>query len=712
MAKKVELELDVKGGDKVKGLGQEIRELTKQLRQTPEGTKEWSQIYNKIDDLKDKLAASKKVSMDWIDTLENAGGPLGMLGKGLNNVKVATQSFGAALKATGIGLLVSLIGGLVAAFTQTEGSMKKLQPLMIGLEKIFGGLVEMSQPFLDTMLDLGLKVLPYVTSAFKNVYAAVFSVFQALGKLGSSVLHLLKGEFSAAWEDAKASVTDFGKNFEQNTANFEKGAAKMTKTEKENLDKQKEARQKALDEKLKQMDANDKLDEAKMEKMKQEALLLAKTEQEKLDIEKKFAQSAYEEKIKDIENRQKLYSKDSVEWKNLQADKEKAEADYLSKTIDFKSKQKDITEKANKDMMDSEIAALDLRKANGEIKEFEYQQSLYDIKKKYLTEKKDLDANEIAYAAAKQAELKRILGEENAARFSALQNQIDQLDRANQAKENDFAEDIQRLEKEKVLLQQQRDIELEAAKDDATKQLDIKKKYADALYNIDTQITNNTKAQAQQRVEIMNAYADLVGQFGAFLQQAAGKNKALAKAGLIIEQAAGVAKIIINTQVAASKAGYLTPMGIAILASGALSVASAVAATAKGIQQIDGQDAQGGEQAQAGNSAQSLGKNYGDGGMIEGPRHAQGGVMINAEGGEAVMTRGAVSMFAPLLSAMNIAGGGRPLLPNMSFARPDVPNVSTPAQTQAPLIMKTYVVENELTSSQHKQARLKDLSTL
>lgn len=109
----------------------------------------------------------------------------------------------------------------------------------------------------------------------------------------------------------------------------------------------------------------------------------------------------------------------------------------------------------------------------------------------------------------------------------------------------------------------------------------------------------------------------------------------------------------------------------------------------------------------------NYGRNYEDGGMIDGPRHAQGGVMIEAEGGEAVMTRGAVTMFSPLLSAMNQIGGGTSFQPGaVGAARPDSPLLNKPAENQAPLIMKTYVVENELTSIQQRQARLKDLSTL
>ena len=106
-----------------------------------------------------------------------------------------------------------------------------------------------------------------------------------------------------------------------------------------------------------------------------------------------------------------------------------------------------------------------------------------------------------------------------------------------------------------------------------------------------------------------------------------------------------------------------------------------------------------------------MGKNYGDGGMIDGPRHAGGGVMINAEGGEAVMTRGAVTMFQPLLSMLNQAGGGtsfsKGAVGQASFDNPQ----TQIGQMEQPII-KTYVVENELTTIQHRTARLKDLSTL
>jgi len=107
----------------------------------------------------------------------------------------------------------------------------------------------------------------------------------------------------------------------------------------------------------------------------------------------------------------------------------------------------------------------------------------------------------------------------------------------------------------------------------------------------------------------------------------------------------------------------------------------------------------------------NLGRNYQEGGMIGGRRHAQGGTLIEAEQGEAIMTRGAVTMFAPMLSMMNQMGGGT-AFGNQLYTKPDAAMVSQPVQEQAPVIMKTYVVSNDLTTEQEKLARLKDLSTL
>jgi hypothetical protein len=151
-----------------------------------------------------------------------------------------------------------------------------------------------------------------------------------------------------------------------------------------------------------------------------------------------------------------------------------------------------------------------------------------------------------------------------------------------------------------------------------------------------------------------------------------------------------------------------------------LGAAAAAAALVFGYKQVDligKQTYQSGLATTSGGEAtvaapQNMGKNYEQGGLIGGRRHAEGGTLIEAEKGEAIMTRGAVTMFAPLLSTLNQMGGGTSFARSAMTTSFDAPVTAQPSQEQAPIIVKSYVVSSELTSEQNKQARLKDLSTL
>jgi hypothetical protein len=725
MAKKVEIELDVKGN--IVESTKNLRALKQQLKDVAAGTAEWNKIKNDIRDIEDALESAGQSSEDFKGLLENAPGPLGVLGGAIKKVELATKSWGAALKATGIGLIVSLIGGLVAAFSQTEGSLKKLEPLLIGMEKIFGGIVEMAQPLLDMILELGLKALPFVTDAFKNVYSAVFSVFQSLGKLGQAVLKLIKGDFSGAWESAKESVTKFGENFEQNQKNFEKGAAKMTKTQKENAAKQKEIDDKALQDKLKRMEAEDKIDEATLEKMKAEALALAKTEQQKLDVEEKFAKKSYELRKKELEDKRALYKKGSDDYKSYTADLIKLDAEYTNTKTANDEKQRQLEDTKKKEFFEKdkaryqsqldtrlrdndianekELQALDVKLKKGEIKEYQYQQELYLLKQRQLQNK--------------MTQLKKEQTDEEDY-YTSLYNQ-------GKIKKEDYLTQLQEIEKTFG------DKRIETLK------LQGDNEFTNAV-NLANQLVATKEYEKNAIIALEEAKINAIATLGNILTQLAGQNKTIAILGLAVSQGAAIADIL--TKYFRTKAGLIAdkalyaamipnpitaPIGIAGVAATtagltantigmAAGLAGVATAVAQGVAAINGKGGgtatAEGQSAPAGNSAASLGKNYGDGGLINGPLHAAGGVMINAEGGEAVMTRGAVTMFAPLLSAMNQMGGGTSFAPNALTTRYDAPNVSNPSQEQSPIIMKTYVVSNELTTEAEKQARLKDLSTL
>ena len=232
------------------------------------------------------------------------------------------------------------------------------------------------------------------------------------------------------------------------------------------------------------------------------------------------------------------------------------------------------------------------------------------------------------------------------------------------------------------------------------------------------------RVETEQQVNLK--IEEVAGQFGAvmsqlgniLLQDAQGRDekkfkqaKKMAIAGIGIEKAAAIASIWTNTYIANAKMkGQLGIFGIPLATlntiSAVLSTAAAIAAAAQAMSAINGVD------FQSDKSSKGSGEHFAMGGMINGPRHSDGGVPIEAEGGEAVMTRGAVTAFAPLLSMLNVAGGGT------SFSQGAVGQAGydNPTrdgqQLQQQQITKTYVVEQELTTMQQRQARLKNLSTL
>jgi len=215
-------------------------------------------------------------------------------------------------------------------------------------------------------------------------------------------------------------------------------------------------------------------------------------------------------------------------------------------------------------------------------------------------------------------------------------------------------------------------------------------------------------------------FGETLGQLGdLLLSRAQGRNKKqfenakkLAIGAVVIEKAAAIGQIWSNNAIANAKAtatfwatGGQPWVTINTIQAG-LSTAATVLSAAKAIQEINGRQFE--------PTPTTMGKNYEKGGMIGGNRHYEGGTMIEAEQGEAIMSRGAVTMFAPLLSTLNQMGGGtafsRGAVGQAGYDNPDFSlnnNNNTPSQ-----IIKTYVVENELTSVQEKQARLRNLSTL
>lgn len=95
------------------------------------------------------------------------------------------------------------------------------------------------------------------------------------------------------------------------------------------------------------------------------------------------------------------------------------------------------------------------------------------------------------------------------------------------------------------------------------------------------------------------------------------------------------------------------------------------------------------------------------GALLVGPSHAQGGIPIEAEGGEAIINKHSTKAFLPLLSAINVAGGGVPLFARGGIAGDlAVQDMAVDAMTQQIQSQPIYVAVTDINKGQSNMARV------
>jgi len=200
-------------------------------------------------------------------------------------------------------------------------------------------------------------------------------------------------------------------------------------------------------------------------------------------------------------------------------------------------------------------------------------------------------------------------------------------------------------------------------------------------------VVGDSEQAAQKRLEIQAEYE--------------AKSKEIEKKGRITSLRFSQAQTIANTAQAVAKAlAELGPILGPILAG----VNSAI-----GIAQIAIIE----DQISNARSLRRGGVVRAQGGMIIGPSHENGGVRlaqagIIAEGNESIINRQSTLDYQSLLSSINIAGGGRPLVYNNFDDSRIVEAIAK--QQQKPI--RAYVLGSEITNEQAISKRLDDLSKI
>ncbi|CAB4141749.1 hypothetical protein UFOVP424_34 [uncultured Caudovirales phage] len=719
-----------------------LRELKQLQKETVAGSADYKKIQGRINDIGDAAKTAKGQSEDWIDTLSGLPGPLGSIGRGLDSFTSSTNKLGLAFKGLGIGLIVSAIGALTAAFSQNEKMTKKLEPLMIAFEKILGGIFAALEPVIDMFIDLAVKAMPMVSKAVSVVYSGISALLQSIGKLGSALYKVFTGDFSGALDDAKSAFTDFGKNYETATKNFEKGSNELTKTEKKNLKERGDANKDFLEKQKALLESAEKARQADLDKAKAIALDGAKTEKERLAIEKKYAEDTYNSKKKLLEDQQKLYPKASKEYKDYNAQLIALDADYITKKTDFRNKDKEQEKKdfdesvkeaqnANKRKLDDLTATYNLQKEKyGENSKearaaqdaiFAAQAQGLENEKKLYEGKKELTKEEIARVEeikVAQSNLTLAVQTENEKRLkSDVDRFLKTAEEGKKAKDQEFADMMKAAEGDLVLQQQILDKKLEQDRIYYEKLLAQEGLTAEQRKKIQDDQTANAAKNAEAQVSIdqkkFDAQQKLLQAVGAAIMAVAdiaGKNTVAGKA-------LAVAATLINTYsaIAGALAQYSKPGAPPIPG---FAIAQAVATGLVGFKAV----------ADIIKTPVPSGGG-GGGGASEQPRKLAAGGMVSGAGGpksdlipamlsngESVINAQSTSMFKPLLSSINAIGGGRRFADG-GLAVGSFSQDQALSQLQSSMIIqqppiKTYVVASDMTNQQMMDRNIKDRSTL
>ena len=707
------------------------------------------------------------------DSLAALPGPIGQAAQGfkvfddgLKNAKSAmgslTRTFPIlknAIAATGLGVFVIIIGLLIAAVMKAFNSFKPLQDAVGKLGILFDLLGKFVEPIIElvgTALTIALealaKAIAFVTGnldefnkaiadkkamedAAKNLEKQKFD----LETLGDTYTEVERQKEEARIKSAEKIAEINASEVLNEQEKADKIAAINARLGRDliaiDTEEQKKKQEKAQQNAEKAADI-EKSFQDKLKSIRNENILLEIQDEAekgrtklKIDLDTQMAEISQlkvsEKKKEDL--RKETLKNYELELKqfndNIIKEQKKADEDLAKQTRDIRTsmiedeKERLQTEATNR--RDDNINAIDETIATEEAKA---------AAKLAINEKYKNDIAKIDEDITKKSgeEVSRQIEIERESRALGLENKLKQIELGTQR-------EIEKAEARRLVFTEQAKLDFDSEISNLTKLLESKEisqkefderelqrktEYELRLTEIDFQ---NVQSRQQTRQLEIDSYAQLansvMGLIG-LLGKEGEESKALIKVqqGLAVATAALTLANNINALSELAKAygkqiGKASALPFPASLGAIVAVIGSFAAVLVSAKDLFGIGKGGGKKDASPAPIPNMGRNYEMGGLIGGRRHAQGGTLIEAEAGEAVMTRGAVTMFAPMLSMMNQMGGGT-AFGNQLNVRSDAPIVDRPQLAQEPVIMKTYVVSNELTSESEKLARLKDLSTL
>jgi hypothetical protein len=720
---------------KFKSLRLQIRQATIAFQEAEEkgDIKSMRKLKGDLDDLNDQLEVTTLKSMKFVDALATLPGVAGFVGQSLQGVDKAFKLLVA-------NPILAMVSALVGAFMLMKEALGKTKEGQAALNKVSQAFSSVMGPILALINTVAVPIFEKLALIIGKVGDAFAFVAEKLGVSKKSIEAATKDIDKVGQEAADKEKERQEKLQEQKEKEIQKRKEAAEAAKKAAADKKKASQDEINDnESLKQ--SEDELARAKVQ---------ASTDEVQAIKDKQAAQDVdYQRELDRINKLMKLETVGSSEYKRLVVERNNLDKGYLENKA---SNTKDLN-KLNEDRINNE------KELNDKISE---------LKISLIKNEKDRDIASIQDKLRRDLEQlekdKAFIAKEEIEKEAIRKLYRDQAAAAEQkvkddATKKDEEERIKKLDGDLKFLQIKQGAQIQGTKGyfdvlrEINKKAEIKeieelkisdeykaknaKEQQDAITQIQEKASRDRQAINIQEIVAYAEMASKIAGIGTQITAALGAiyenqmNRELKAAGDNQEKQEAIKKKYFEKnkklqlanayiQMFQSAISAFSSMASIPVVGPILGGIAAGAAIALGIaninkiksQQYESTSGGGGEGNAAPQASMNLGKNYEKGGMIGGRRHAEGGTLIEAEKGEAIMTRGAVTMFGPLLSQLNQMGGGTSFVRSAITTSNDNPNVTNSGMDQAPIIVKSYVVSGELTSTQEKNARLKDLSTL
>ena len=399
----IEIDIDVNTEEaegKFVKLQSRIRQTKVALQQAAEAgdTQAFNRLKEELDELQDQFEKTTTQSKKFEDALATVPGPAGMVGKAIKGIDDAFKFLIANPVVAVIAAIGAVLFGMYKALTQTKEGMGALNKITDAFGNILQQVIKVVSAIAIPIFEAFAKVIQFVSAAVADATGnyveyqkelAKDDAFREAEKQAEGLKKLLDEEgfkFDeitkkkiAAKQKYYERVRDINKdealNEQERNKKLNNAALELNKTledaskerqknqdtaDKDAYDKATAAAEKAFNAKIARMSSEDKLDEAKLEKLKQEALAIATTEQEKFAVEQFYSQKKYEQARLNLIQLQALYKQDSKEYMDYQTQLISLDANRTKEVTDEAEKRKASREKENKELQDYQNALEDL----------------------------------------------------------------------------------------------------------------------------------------------------------------------------------------------------------------------------------------------------------------------------------------------------------------------------------------------------------------